>query len=233
MNSSLRFEFEYEEEVETSTVRVRGKKKADPSKWKRNNSAKRPRKEQGPCTCPGKCFTLFRATERDAMRAALDAKTRSEQQVFMAGLIDVQKRKARMVAMSVRRRRAREYEATYHLMKGATRTRVCKEAFKSIHGVQDTRLKNLNRKILAGEAVEHDARGKHGKQPRIEADIPAQIDVHIRSFPTEASHYCLNKTEEFLDSELSVQKMWQLYLQKFESEYYQAAFVSESAMAWT
>ena len=77
MNSSLRFEFEYAQEVETSTVRVRGKKKADPSKWKRNNSAKRPGKEHGPCTCPGKCFTLFRATERDAMRAALDAKLTS------------------------------------------------------------------------------------------------------------------------------------------------------------
>jgi hypothetical protein len=204
MDNSLRFDFEYEHEEKTSSiVRVRNRK-ADPSTWKRNNRAKRPRKEQGPCSCPGKCFTLFKASDRDTMRSGFDAKSRSEQQVFMAGLIDVQKRKARMVALSVRRRRAREFEATYNLLKGPTRTRVCKDAFKSILGVQDTRLKNLNRKVLSGDAVEQDARGKHGKQRRVEADIPVQIDAHIRSFPTEASHYCLNKTEEFLDSELSV-----------------------------
>jgi hypothetical protein len=127
--------------------------------------------------------------------------------------------------MSVRRRRAREFECVYHIMhEGNHRLHVCKHAFKSILGVGNTRLTNLSKKLLHNERVELDNRGRHGKQPKIDALVPTQIDTHIASFPTETSHYCLNRADKILNSELSVLKMWCLYLEKHEPGVYTDMF---------
>jgi hypothetical protein len=192
-------------------------KKADPSKWKRNNRQRKAPKDIGPCACALKCFLQVRASARDETRRMFQAKSRSEQQNYLAGLIDVNRRKARRgPAMSIRRREARKFECVYFLMVGAQRSHVCKHAFKSILGVQDTRLRNLNKKRLTKACIEDDGRGKHAGHRRIAAAVTEQIDAHISSFPTEPSHYVLHRVEEFLDMELSVRKMWHLYLEKHE-----------------
>jgi hypothetical protein len=62
-----------------------------------------------------------------------------------------------------------------------------------------------------------DKRGKHDNRPnRIPADVVAQIDAHIKSFPREGSHYSLKTSKKFLAADLSVRKMWHLYLEKHE-----------------
>ena len=62
-----------------------------------------------------------------------------------------------------------------------------------------------------------DKRGKHDNRPnRIPADVVAQIDAHIKSFPRESSHYSLKTSKKFLAADLSVRIMWHLYLAKHE-----------------
>jgi hypothetical protein len=111
------------------------------------------------------------------------------------------------------------------------RTRVCKHACKSIFGVQDTRLRNLARKIVNKDRnLTTDGRGKHGNQVKIDTAIPEQVKAHIAKFPTEASHYCPNSEKRFLDSELSVQKMYFLYLEDYEPAVHATMFqASESS----
>ena len=51
---------------------------------------------------------------------------------------------------------------------------------------------------------------------RIPAEVNDQIDQHIRSFPSKSSHYSRkdNHNKRYLSEELSVAKMYRLYLEK-------------------
>jgi hypothetical protein len=66
--------------------------------------------------------------------------------------------------------------------------------------------------------VPADQRGRHSNRAnKIPLDVVARIDQHIKSFPRESSHYSLDaEAEKFLSAELSVRRMWILYLVKFE-----------------
>ena len=117
----------------------------------------------------------------------------------------------------------------YHLPgPNGSRPRVCKHFFKWVFGVQDTRLRNICKAKISNGDVAADARGKHGKQKRTSPDIEKRIDDHLKSFPTEGSHYTLNSTQKFLDSELTVHRMWRLYLKKHEPCIYQSMFKAAS-----
>jgi hypothetical protein len=137
-NGHLLFAFDYEQAaVVPVKLRVRAKKgHADPSQWKRNSRKRKTPKDIGPCICANGCFTKIRSSQRATLRRDFEALSRSEQQIHMAGLVEVKKRKHISAAMSVRRRRAREFESVYHLKSGGQLMRVCKHAFKSILGVQ-------------------------------------------------------------------------------------------------
>jgi hypothetical protein len=137
-NGHLLFAFDYEQAaVVPVKLRVRAKKgHADPSQWKRNSRKRKTPKDIGPCICANGCFTKIRSSQRTTLRRDFEALSRSEQQIHMAGLVEVKKRKHISAAMSVRRRRAREFESVYHLKSGGQLMRVCKHAFKSILGVQ-------------------------------------------------------------------------------------------------
>ena len=69
-----------------------------------------------------------------------------------------------------------------------------------------------------------DGRGAHGKQKTTTPDIEKRIDDHLKSFPTEGSHYTLGSTQEFLDSELTGHRMWRLYLKLHEPCVYRSMF---------
>lgn len=204
------------------------KGKADRSKWKRNSRATKPIADIGPCSCVNQCWKkdCFRSAKRLKLRADFVTKGRSQQQSFLASLIDVVRRKARAKAMSVRRRRARAFESVCHLPgSNGARPRVCKHMLKWVFGVQDTRLRNLCNKKISNGDVTADGRGSHGKQKTTTEGTELRIDDHLRSFPTEESHYTLkNDQKKFLNSELSVKIMYRLFLKKHEASVYKSMF---------
>ena len=62
-----------------------------------------------------------------------------------------------------------------------------------------------------------------GKQPSANKTDDSKRDAvkeHIKSFPTVESHYCRKDTQrQYLDSKLSVNKMYDLYVKKCEDEF--------------
>jgi hypothetical protein len=95
---------------------------------------------------------------------------------------------------------------------------------KWVFGVQDTRLRNICKAKISNGDVTADGRGAHGKQKTTTPDTEKRIDNHLKSFPTEGSHYTLGSTQEFLDSELTGHRMWRLYLKKHEPCVYRSMF---------
>lgn len=68
-----------------------------------------------------------------------------------------------------------------------------------------------------------DGRGRHTTRAnRIPAEIVAQIDEHIKSFPRRRSHYSRSDNEKryYLSSELNITKLYRLYLAKYEPDQY-------------
>lgn len=99
---------------------------------------------------------------------------------------------------------------------------VCRVAFCSLFGISDKRLRRLTQHLAQNITSPVDKRGRHKKHFRISDEIREQIDAHIRSFPRRKSHYsrCDNIKRYYLSSDLSIKKMWLLYLQKFEPDQY-------------
>lgn len=94
---------------------------------------------------------------------------------------------------------------------------VCRKAFLSIHGIGYTRIKNL-RKTTG--ACKPDQRGKHGNRPhKVKTEHLQNVRNHIKSFPRMASHYSRkqNNKKRYLKEGLNVQRMYNLYLEKYEA----------------
>ena len=65
--------------------------------------------------------------------------------------------------------------------------------------------------------------GRHATRAnKIPAETVAQIDGHIRSFPRRRSHYSRsdNQKRYYLSSRLNINKLYRLYLAKYEPEQY-------------
>lgn len=94
---------------------------------------------------------------------------------------------------------------------------VCRKAFLSIHGIGYTRIKNLRK---TASACKPDQRGKHGNHPhKVKTEHLQNVRNHIKSFPRMASHYSRkqNNKKRYLKEGLNVQRMYNLYLEKYEA----------------
>ena len=69
--------------------------------------------------------------------------------------------------------------------------------------------------ILGG----HDGRGKKSSSNKTTDEQIAFVKAHIESFPRTESHYCRKETQrQYLDSTLSINKMYTLYGEKCKAE---------------
>ena len=100
--------------------------------------------------------------------------------------------------------------------------RICKEAFLSVHGLQNCRgrLENILTHIINGTGMPKvDGRGKHNNRPnRTPNDVLECVKTHINLFPTYQSHYSRrdNINRVYLGEDLSNGRMHKLYLEKSE-----------------
>lgn len=101
--------------------------------------------------------------------------------------------------------------------------KVCQRAFVLIHGFGKRRLEILRKKMPVGSTVpEPDRRGKHTNRPmKVSEEWHQKVREHIASFPARQSHYSRhdNPGRLYLSPELSVARMYQLFLSKHDPDY--------------
>lgn len=67
-------------------------------------------------------------------------------------------------------------------------------------------------------------RGKHLVRPHKISDIVLfQLKTHIQSFPKQVSHYSRhdNNQKRFLSAELSINKIYEMYIEKYEPDIFE------------
>lgn len=116
----------------------------------------------------------------------------------------------------------RSHTISYHVrLKDGSQVQVCKRSFCDLHAIGKRRIEKLTEKLVAGVLVPGDARGKHSNRPH---SIPEErkdlVREHIRSMPRQKSHYSRNsnRRKEYLSEGLSIARMHQMYLEKYEPQ---------------
>ena len=95
--------------------------------------------------------------------------------------------------------------------------RVCKTFFLDTLNISDQMIHTANNKSkLIPGVCETDKRGKHKNRPnRVSGSQVEFIKRHIESFPVTESHYCRKDSKkQYLAPDLSLPKMYHLYLEK-------------------
>lgn len=109
---------------------------------------------------------------------------------------------------------------------------VCKKSFASFHGIGLSVVERLVNQAKNNVVSPVDKRGKHchrvNKMPQ---SINVQIDTHIKSFPARESHYSRkdNNDVTYLSPDLSLSKIYNMYLEKHESDYSVARHLDPTA----
>ena len=101
------------------------------------------------------------------------------------------------------------------------RCRCVKKTLCDLHAIGKRRLEKLASKMTAGALVASDGRRKHRNRPHsIPEEVKQKIREHIKKFPRRKSHYSRSdkKKREYLNDGLSIARMYQLYLEKYEPQ---------------
>ena len=170
-----------------------------------------PQRHQREFNCRCKCADKFSEDERRAIFERFNGLAdHTKQNLYLRGC--VKKNDSKRI-----RRRPRKDNATkrssysFRVSTEVKTVNVCRNAFLSLHGISEGRLK---RKVLKFDVRIDDKRGKHGKHPHIDDAFKARIRQHIERFPARESHYSRSKNEhkKYLDSSLSIAKMYRMFL---------------------
>lgn len=206
-------------------------KKADPDSWQRNVNKKRKmsglsyktskglQPAQTPknidCgSCRYKCSLNFNDEVRNNLCAEYWKLDYNRQKDFILACVKSVLPKCRRIrtGTGVQKNTSR----VYHFMKNGTKYRVCKRFFLGTlsisHGPIHNALSSVND---AGIFAGTDKRGRKAPGNKTSSKIIADIKAHIQSFPVMESHYCRKSTKrEYLDSNLSITKMYALYVEQ-------------------
>lgn len=108
-----------------------------------------------------------------------------------------------------------------HLEHSGSRHRVCKAFFlKTLCISNRSVMIAVEGKNSSGTFGSVDGRGRQPPSNRTDESHIEAVKQHIRSFPTVESHYCRKDTQRlYLDSKLTVQKMYDLYTEKCRNEF--------------
>ena len=149
--------------------------------------------------------------------------TKKQDLLLAAGIKACEIKRRRQVKEISTIRRA--YQYSYAISTGTEASYVCREAYASLHGVGTFRIRRIAKAVGDG-VVPQDKRGCHNNRPRaISDETKMKIDVHIRQYPYEVSHYGRNRTKKrYLRPDLSVRKMYVMFVEKeFPEAYKQIA----------
>lgn len=109
---------------------------------------------------------------------------------------------------------------TYQIRgKNGTYVQVCKTSFCDVHAIGKRRVEGLAEKLVSGELPAIDGRGKHSnRRHTIPEERKDKAREHIKSKPWRESHHSRtsNRKREYLSEGLSIARMHQMYLDKYE-----------------
>ncbi|XP_050312806.1 uncharacterized protein LOC126747890 [Anthonomus grandis grandis] len=210
-------------------------KKSDPSQWKRNiakknkmssllykskkgivKPAKKPRLIN--CeSCKFKCSLNFSDELRNNLCSQFWALDYKRQKDFIVCYVTSKEPACRRVRSGTGAQKTSS--RFYYFLKEGTKVRVCKTFFLRTlcisHGSVDKAFSGVNE---SGIFFTDDKRGRRTPANKKKPEIIEAIKAHIQSFPTMASHYCRATTKrKYLDSILSIVKMYALYAEESEN----------------
>ena len=111
---------------------------------------------------------------------------------------------------------------------------ICQKAFILIHGFGKKRVEVLRKKVASGSLCpEPDRRGKHSNRPhKVPELIHKKVREHIMSFPARQSHYSRHKNSGrmYLSADLSIERMYELFLSENDPEYLELKKRKESGI---
>lgn len=125
---------------------------------------------------------------------------------------------------------SRTYTLSCMLSCRGTTYPVCRQGFLSILGITKTRLATALKSVTAGGSPMSDSRGRHPDARVVSEEARQHVLEHIRSFPTVSSHYTRAKSphRKYLDTGLSIGKMYNLYTKWIKQEHPGSVVVKES-----
>ena len=172
-----------------------------------------------PCGCTLQCFDKIPEEQRKRLFTGFwETGDFNVQNAYICGCVRVLKTKRKYTKAPSSRRK---YSRVYYVKNGAVSEQVCKSAFISIHGISSGRLERaISAQIKKSGSPHTDQRGRHTPGNKTSDDDLAFIKAHIQSFPRYQSHYSRsdNPHRKYLSPELSVAKMYQLYMEKCRQE---------------
>ena len=142
---------------------------------------------------------------------------KSLQDTHLFGLIEAKTVKQRRKRSS-ERGDYRKASYVYTIRKDGARVDICAKAFCAIFGIGKTRFEKLRRPQLT--MTPEDKRGKHNQQRKIGKETRKKVIEHIAKFHVVQSHYSReqNPKRKYLPENLSVRRMWLMYLAENEPE---------------
>ncbi|CAI6371781.1 unnamed protein product [Macrosiphum euphorbiae] len=141
-----------------------------------------------------------------------DIGNKEKQDKFLGGSINVKSNNRRRPVTNEKPNRS--FACDYKVrIKGTYEILVCKNAFCSLFGMGKTVVERISSNIKQNNPSPKDLLGKHANRSH---EILVQIKTHIQSFPRLILHD--NNEKRFLSPELSISKMYNLYLGKHEHD---------------
>ncbi|CAG9822207.1 unnamed protein product [Phaedon cochleariae] len=211
-------------------------RRSHPSDWKRNiakkrrsdglnyeiNKKQRPPKKPRAVNCEKcrfKCQTKFSDAEREAICSLYWRMNNFERQkdFLLSNITSIPPERRRQRNGN---KGPRSNSKQYYFEKDRNKMRICQAFFLKTLNISGDVVKNaFQNKGPAGTYIGEDKRGKSVPGNKTAPELVAAVKEHIESFPTVRSHYSRKTTkEDYLDSKLSISKMYSLYKEKCESE---------------
>lgn len=181
-----------------------------------------PPKVTGPdCLCSKNCSVNVSSSRITLLTYFNSIGDKCKQDTYLAGLIHVN---------PVSRHRSRggsrpskTCSILYEVRLGVNVTPVCKKAFCSIFCVGKSAIDRIVKKIKNHIPSPTDGRGKHlNRTNKLPVTVHFQINTHINNFPKRKSHYSRsdNSIVKYLSPNLSVAKLYRMYLEKYEPNFW-------------
>jgi hypothetical protein len=178
------------------------------------------------CNCRYKCSDTFDEASRNSLCAQYYALSDySRQKDFILLNIVSRDVKTRQVKCqpdgNVNVSKIRMTSISYYFQLNGVRTRVCKNFFLKTLSISNRAvLTAIANRTEAGVFGGMDGRGRAPASNKTEEERMKEVHDHIKSFPKTESHHCRKDTKrEYLDSRLTITKMYALYLEMLKNKH--------------
>jgi len=202
---------------ESGPPRVARQRERREETWVVNNRVRKPMRPLAECGCPKKClFEVISQEQAEEVRQEYQGLDRQVQRQALFGLIDAHSSRG-----------GQRQVATYHIRHAdVPRVQICQPAFCILFSLNRSSvvlplLQASRTRHVSAPPYNFGSDAKKGRKSNLMAALEQQVISHINSFPREENHYgrASGGHREYLSSDLSVARMHQLYLERYEPEY--------------